>query len=1050
MNRLTSTLHVIVLVLAAPLGARASPLASRPLAFEPNRGQTDPRVAFLARGSAYAIFLSATEAVLVLHGPGTAVSARAAARRLERGGPRPLSSEPARVIRMKLLGANPAARPEGLDELPGRVHHLIGRDPTRWRRDIPTYSRARFDGVYSGVDVVYYGAREGLELDLIVHPGADPGVIALELEGADGVEVDELGEVVLALGSSRLRVVIPRVQEEDAGEGDESPRGATREVPGRFVRREDGRIGIAVGAYDRARTLRIDPGILYATYLGGSGNDSGEAIAVDKAGGVYITGSTQSLDFPAKASQPGPYQPTKAGGTDVFVSHLSASGTQLLYSTYLGGGSSDYGWGIAVDALGDAYVTGLTSSSDFPTTLDAFQTQHGGGQDAFVARLNQKGWDLTYATYLGGSGNENGRAIAVDAANDAYVTGSTTSSDFPVTRAAFQTQHANPNGSYDVFVSKLNAQGTGLVYSTYLGGDEREWPGGIALECGGAAFVAGTTFSTDFPVKPAGAGGRLHGPSDAFLAKVNAFGTGLIYSRLLGGQGNDEAEAVAVKVSYSIPYSAVVTGWTVATDLPVTADAYQKTFQGGASDAFVIHVNSAGTGLDYVTYLGGSSFEDGRGIFADSQGHIYVAGRTLSTDFPTTANAAQGSYGGGNADAFLVKLEEGGGLKYSTFLGGGEEDVVWGLAISRAGHAHVTGSSNGSYPTTSEAYQKTAGGGKDAVTIKVGTLAPQACNCYYSCDCPGYSSENKVYCGSYGACNFQPYGTLDPTTCIGGPSCEKPFDGGCHIQPTAIFASSQAAVLRAVTLWLLAFEAAGARGGGPPDRALVARARDVPLAAEEHEAVRELAIQVQALYLGIVQRGGLFTPPARSGDEPLEPQENGAVAALDRCRLDVAAKIREAISAELEAPRRGSFERRMAEIPKACPDYETPGRCEFPHPPEHGHEFPFADGIDCLTEELGAALRGLLPPEEGANWVSYDANGDGGVDISDPVSHLGHLFLGARQPACLEALDFNADRALDVSDPVSAFSFLFLGGPPHARGPGCQVYASCPAGSACR
>ncbi|HEV8306236.1 MAG TPA: SBBP repeat-containing protein, partial [Methylomirabilota bacterium] len=462
-----------------------------PLAFEANRGQTDPRVDFLARGRGYTLFLTPTEAVLVLKAtPGRSRPASPAEGDAVLG-------PAAGVVRMKLVGANSSPRVVGLDALPGRVHYFLGNDPTRWRTDIPTYARVRYDEVYPGVSLVYYGRQGQLEYDLVVAPGADPAPIRLAFEGAEGLALEAGGDLVVRTAHGELRLHAPVVYQEVQG---------TRvPVPARFTLVSEPcpaaechvaplTVGVAVAAYDSRHPLVIDPVLIYSTFLGGSGADEGFGIAVDAAGSAYVTGWTASASFPTTA---GALDTTFNGGSaDAFVTKLNSTGSALVYSTYLGGSGEDKSQAIAVDAAGNAYVTGWTDSSDFPTTAGAFQTALGGGRDAFVAKLNPSGSGLVYSTYLGGSGNESNvdfsPGIALDAAGNAYVTGGTSSSNFPTTAGAFQT---SLGGSFDAFVTKLNPTGTALVYSTYLGGSGDDQGHGIQVDASGHAYVTGYTGS---------------------------------------------------------------------------------------------------------------------------------------------------------------------------------------------------------------------------------------------------------------------------------------------------------------------------------------------------------------------------------------------------------------------------------------------------------------------------------------------------------------------------------------------------------------------------
>jgi hypothetical protein len=369
-----------------------------------------------------------------------------------------------------------------------------------------------------------------------------------------------------------------------------------REIGGRFVERPGG-WGIEVGSYDPTQLLVIDP-LVYSTYIGGSNADEGYAIAVDGSGNAYVTGVTDSPDYDVT---PGAFQTTYRGWSDVFVTKLNATGTGLVYSTYIGGSDWDEGYAIAVDGSGNAYVTGWTISTDYDVTPGAFQTRNGGSWDVFVTKLNATGTALVYSTYIGGSGNEAGRGIAVDGSGNAYVTGETESTDYDVTPGAFQTTYGG--GGADVFVTKLNATGTALVYSTYIGGSDYDGGYAIAVDGSGNAYVTGRTNSTDYDVTPGAFQTTNGGLADVFVTKLNAAGTALVYSTYIGGNGLEEGRGIAVDGSGN----AYVTGETESTDYDVTPGAFQTTF-GGGLDVFVTkvcHSTIIGNACQPSSLLGG-------------------------------------------------------------------------------------------------------------------------------------------------------------------------------------------------------------------------------------------------------------------------------------------------------------------------------------------------------------------------------------------------------------------------------------------------------------
>ena len=442
---------------------------SLPLSFEPNRGQSNPRVKFVARSQGLTLFLASTDAVLVTR---------------------------AATLKMRVLGANPDADALGLDPLPGRIHSLIGRDPRRWRTDASAYARVLYREIYPGIDLAYYGTRQqGLEYDFVVAPGANPRAIRLGFEGADRIELSAEGDLLLHVGAASLRFRKPVVYQHVGG--------ARREIQGGWVRDGAATVGFQVAAYDPSAALVIDPIVSLATHLGGIGIDQAFAVTLDTAGNVYVTGNTTSINFPTTAGSLGP---TVLGGIDAFVVKLSHDLSSAVYSTYLGGTTGDdAGRAIAVDVGGNAYVTGFTNSTDFPTTGGAFQRAFGGGacagtpcNDAFVVKLDPTGSTLLYGTYLGGTGSDVGLGIAVDAAGDAHVTGGTFSTNFPTTAGSAQPAAA---GGREAFVTKLNPLGSALAYSTFLGGAGDDVGNAIALSSAGVVYVTGSTASAaTFPV----------------------------------------------------------------------------------------------------------------------------------------------------------------------------------------------------------------------------------------------------------------------------------------------------------------------------------------------------------------------------------------------------------------------------------------------------------------------------------------------------------------------------------------------------------------------
>ena len=686
-----------------------------PLSFETNQGQTDRRVKFLSRSAGKTLFLTSTEAVLVL-----ASREKNDQGSSRMGNAKSLTSRES-VLRMKLLGANRDAEVTGLERLPGKSNYFIGNDPAKWRTGLTEYRKVRYREVYPGVELVYYGNQRELEFDFVVAPGADPGNIRLAIEGAR-IAIDDRGDALLRSDDSEIRLRKPHLYQQ-VGE-------QKIDIGGRYVLK--GReLRFAVANYHHDLTLTIDPQLAYSTYLGGSGSDGGTGIAVDSFGNAYVVGTSFSVDFPTL----NPIQP-KFGGqvSDVFITKLNATGTALLYSTYLSGSFTDgfsdiysVGNAIAVDFLGDAYITGSTSSSDFPVTPGAFQPVFASKNlpkaNAFVAELSPRGDALVYSTYLGGNRFDVGFGIAVDSSGNAYVSGETGSTNFPVTPNGFQTTFAGGTTTggaqpTDAFVTKLNAAGSALAYSTYLGGSGDEYAAGIAVDASGNAYVTGATSSTNFPTNAPFQAVYGGGPEDVFVTKLNAAGSLLVYSTYLGGSGDDHAAGIAVDASGN----AYVTGTTTSTNFPTNAP-FQTAYGGGPEDVFVTKLNPAGSALAYSTYLGGSGDDYAAGIAVDASGNAYVTGTTTSTNFPTNA-PFQAAYGGGPEDVFATELNAAGnGLVYSTYLGGSGDDFGGGIAVDNSGSGYLTGGTSSTNFPLSSPLQSTnkalSSGGNNAFIAKL-------------------------------------------------------------------------------------------------------------------------------------------------------------------------------------------------------------------------------------------------------------------------------------------------------------------------------------------
>jgi hypothetical protein len=715
-----------------------------PLMFEPNQGQTDARVRFLARGSGYGLYLTAQEAILTLQ-------------HSDAGSLHP-TARPS-VVSMKLVGATSTVEPAGDVQLPGKSNYFIGNDPAKWHRDIPQFARVRYRNVYPGIDLVYYGNQGRLEYDFEVAPGTDPKLVALKFQDSHKLRIDAGGDLVVSFGGSKVRLQAPRVYQKFGAE--------ERSVAGRFELRGQGKdeVGFQLGAYDRSRTLIIDPTLTYATYLGGSGAESCSAItglpftpgcpaiAVDTASSAYVAGSTTSTDFPQTT---GEYQATLAAGppghANAFIAKFSSTGT-LLFATYLGGNGTDYTAGVAVDSGFDVIVAGTTSSGNFPThgTNTAFQaTPVSGGKHVFVSKLDPTGKTLLYSTYLSGAGVDLASGLALDPGGNAYVTGTTTSNEqqtgFPSTTGAYQIAPAS-GSLIQFFMSKVNPNlsGTSSVpYSTYFGGASPSGAAGLALGGGitvdstSNVYITGGTNFTDLPLLNAYQATNKGG-LDAFVAKFNPAGvTGnqLLYSTYLGGSLDDVGYAIAVDSSGD----AYVTGSTASTDFNVTgatATALQST-NGGGTDAFVAKLGVPCTGtscttfdipLDYFSYLGGSGTDVGTAITVDSTSGARITGWTNSTNFPIVGSAVQSAYGGGLSDAFFARVDTIAtctpignpscvATSSTSYFGGTGTDIGTGVALDQQGSSYLTGETSSPGGFLGHPFQGTLSGPSDAFVSK--------------------------------------------------------------------------------------------------------------------------------------------------------------------------------------------------------------------------------------------------------------------------------------------------------------------------------------------
>jgi hypothetical protein len=539
------------LPIVATATSRAASRSRLPLEFEPNVGQAAPEIRFLGRSEGMTLLFQADRVDLVAEGG---------------------------RVGLRFVDAEPGLEPAPSEPTGGRSHYFQGTDPNHWRVGVPRFAALRYPGVYPGIDAVFRDNGSTTEYDFFVAPGADPRAIRLILEGADEVSLEPSGDVVVLAGRQRMVQRAPVLFQQD---------GLGRlAVEGGWEVRDDGTLGFRIGAYDPARTLVIDPVVDFSTYIGGSGGDAVNGIAVDGEGYIFLTGSTLSVNFPLQD----PFDITLSGSSDAFIAKLDPSGRRLIFSTYFGGTNTDAGYEIALGPGGDVHVAGATASIDFPT-VTAFQNSFGGGAgDAFVARFDPTGAVLERSSYLGGSGSGGDLPVglSVDGSGGVFVSGLVQSSDFPVTGGAFQTAYG---GSGDVFVTKVGASGS-LVYSSYLGGSDFDTGGANAIDSSGNVYVVGSTWSSDFPVINGLDDTFSGGVTDGFVAKISPTGAALVWSTFLGGSGNDGASGVDLDQSRNV----YVTGQTGSADFPVDDDI-DPTFGGGLSDGFATKLDPTGTSI---------------------------------------------------------------------------------------------------------------------------------------------------------------------------------------------------------------------------------------------------------------------------------------------------------------------------------------------------------------------------------------------------------------------------------------------------------------------
>ena len=585
-----------------------------------------------------------------------------------------------RTIGLSFPGSSHAGKFEPADKFPAPTNYFIGKSYA----SVAAYARLRRTAIYPGINVVYYGNGGEMEYDFEIAPGADPSRIRIKFEGADAVTLNDRGDVVLTLGGGELVQRAPVVYQKRAA-------GEVVKVDSRYRIAKDGTVRVAVGNYDRAGTLVVDPAIAYTAYLTGSQTDWAVTMGHDQQGNIYMAGNTWSVDFPVTTDA---YQAANNGNQDIWVMKLNPASASIVYCTYIGGAVNDTVTAMAVDANGVIYFTGVTASGDYPTSANALQslTPAAGNTHAFVTMLDpsQAGTNgLVYSSYIGGTNFEEGDGIAV-ANGKIYVSGFTTSDDFPIVNG-YQTGRV---AGYDAFAVEIDPTQSGAasqIYGTYLGGSGQDLGRAIAVDQAGNIYVAGVTYSFDFPVMGNAVQPTYAGDGDVFLVELNPNAATLLYSTFLGGQSTDEAKKIIIDPAGRV----ALTGYTLSSDFQITQGAYQTAF-GGNGNAFLSIVD-LNQGLIYSTFFGGNGGEVAYDFRRDSAGRYYMAGYTMSPNFPVTSNALNAASAGGSVDGFVAVIDptqppfSPNALVYSSYVTGPGYQVVYGLDTGPTGTIYVSG-----------------------------------------------------------------------------------------------------------------------------------------------------------------------------------------------------------------------------------------------------------------------------------------------------------------------------------------------------------------------
>lgn len=634
------------------------------------------------------------------------------------------------VIKLNFEGCNEVV-PIGMGLLPHRSNFFYGQDPSIWYTEVPNFQEIVYENIYDDIDLRYYSSDYGLKYDFIVHPGGNPNEILLGYDGADALEIDIDGNLLIRTSLGDIIEANPFIYQ---------PLPA-KEIAGSFKLLSSMTFGFEIyDEYQEDQVLVIDP-LLFSTYLGGSDVEHAYDSAIDANGDIYLTGYTESPEFP---TTPNAYNTVSNGGADIYVTKLDGDDSTAKYSTFIGSTASEYAHAIAVDSNGNAYVSG-NGGTDFPITPGAYDTTFNGGGDVILFKLDPMGSNLLYSTFIGGSMGEWCYGIAVDENDNVYLTGGTGSDDFPTTQDVFDDTHNSPFSGTDVFVLKLNLSTSFLKYSTYIGGDDWDSSMGVIVDENGNAYVGGLTDSDNFPTTLGAFDTSHNGGYDAIVFKLNPTASTLLYSTFIGGNGDDQCYDIAVD-SYGDIYGA---GWTGSANLPTKFDSFDVNL-GGVTDGFVFRINPAGTSsgdLVYSTYIGSSLADRAHDITIDSMGNAYVTGVSFGDDFPTTPDAYDSTYNGvSGGDIYIARFNPlGNDLIYSTYVGGTNWEEGNNILLNPSINVTVTGFTySNDFPMTTNSYDNSHNGWVDVVAFKLNLNAHPIIN-DLKISQPSITRTNTIY-----------------------------------------------------------------------------------------------------------------------------------------------------------------------------------------------------------------------------------------------------------------------------------------------------------------